>query len=237
VPSNSALTKQATRSALLSTQIKNEWYRQEVRARGIRVPAARTLAEHRGNIFLALMQSELQGKRFRATPTEVRQYYITHRPEFDRSAQRLVSFIEARTRARAVLAARALRQGVSFPAARNRYGQGVPNVTGDRLGLLPLTQGNKQVPPALEKAVFRSAPTKIVGPVRAESIWYVFYITKVTRAKAATLDDARSTIEQALTRQKQNTYFDKFLNDLAAKYRPRTVCYEVRVPECAKRGS
>jgi type IV pilus biogenesis protein CpaD/CtpE len=229
-----SLTLTVSRRFVLRQMIANEWQRQAAIALKVTLPPGRLSAvERRTYLYEGLNHAALAGKRFPVTTREIREYYIVHRSELGNPGQRLVQVIEARTRARASQAARALRTGEPATGVRARYGGGVPSPTEDRGGLMIVVPDQGQVPKALERAIFRSPKGVVSGPVKAGSIWYVLRVQGITPAASPSLRSSRARIKAELQTEKRSAYFERFVAGLRTQYRPRTTCSrELLVPEC-----
>jgi hypothetical protein len=223
-----------SRRAVLSRLIVNEWHRQEAIARGVRLPEGGLTDDRRRTlIFEGLSRAALAGQHFPVTENELRAYYLAHRSELARPANRVAQFIETRTKARAAAAIHAFKAGKSWPSIRARYGDGVPAVTGDRTGFTSISQGTGQLPELLDEAVFRAPRKTVVGPVKANGIWHIFYVHDVTKANPPTLRQSRQRIATEIRAEKSSAYLERFITHLAVKYKPRTTCSKsLVVPQC-----
>jgi parvulin-like peptidyl-prolyl isomerase len=228
------LSSTFSRANVLRYLIVNEWQTQEAIARGVKIPQGLDPDQRRAMVFEGLIQSLSATKHFPVTNREIRSYYIAHRTDFDKPAQRFAQVIEAKTQAQALRALHALRKGpLSAQSIRSRYGQGVPNVTDDRSGLIIINQGTNEFPTALEQAIFRAPKGPINGPIQADGVWYIYQIRTTTKPQPATLRQNKPAIKQLIQQHKFDQYIARAMKHLHTKYKPRTQCDDnLIVPEC-----
>jgi foldase protein PrsA len=90
--------------------------------------------------------------------------------------------------------------------------------------LLAVAKGQQEK--ALDDAVFKAAKGELTGPVKTQFGYYVFEVTKVTKASQQTLEQSKTTIKQLLASQKQQKALDKFVKDFRDKWKDRTECQD-----------
>jgi foldase protein PrsA len=92
-------------------------------------------------------------------------------------------------------------------------------------GKLPaVAEGQQEA--AFDEAIFSAEKGETVGPVKTQFGWYVFQVTKITKATQQSEEEASATIKQLLTSQKQQESLDTFVKDFTEEWRAKTVCAE-----------
>jgi parvulin-like peptidyl-prolyl cis-trans isomerase-like protein len=134
--------------------------------------------------------------------------------------QRRVRLLVARTRSQAKAAEQALRRGLTWARAGERY---------TRNGGPGLLTYEATPTDRLEKAIFRAPEHRVTRYGR-----YVFTITRITPAGPLPLDQQRATAWEVLSSEAQQSAIDAFKAEFRAKWRPRTTCEPAQVthPDC-----
>ncbi len=87
---------------------------------------------------------------------------------------------------------------------------------------------------AFDDAIFKAKKGQLVGPVKTQFGYYVFEVTKVTKASQQTQAEAKETIKQLLVSEKQSKALDKFVKDFRDKWKDKTDCREGYVTQDCK---
>jgi foldase protein PrsA len=133
---------------------------------------------------------------------QIQAYYSSHLAQFQTAESRNIRIVLTKTRATALAAKSALRKGSSWSAVAKRYS--TDPTTKSKGGLLVgVTQGQQDQ--ALNSAAFSAPANKLLGPVHGQFGFYVFEVTKITKATTRTLALASATIKQTLTTQLQSS--------------------------------
>ena len=90
-------------------------------------------------------------------------------------------------------------------------------------GKLPAVAKGQQEK-ALDTAIFKAKKGKLTGPVKTQFGYYVFEVTKVTKASQQTLAQAKATIKQTLASQNQQKALDKFVKSFRKRWKAKTDC-------------
>ena len=88
--------------------------------------------------------------------------------------------------------------------------------------LLGVTKGQQD--PKLDAAVFAAVEKKVAGPIKTDAGYYVFRVTKITKATKQSLEQSTQGIRQLLVSQKQQKELDQFSKDFRNDWRARTDC-------------
>ena len=136
----------------------------------------------------------------KVTPATIQAYYNSHKSQFGKPETRDIRIVLTKTQAQAVAAKNALSKGQSWSAVAKKYS--TDPTTKSRGGLLTgVTQGQQDK--ALDSASFAAPVNKVLGPVKGQFGYYVFEVTKVTKATQQSLAQATPLIQQTLTGQQQ----------------------------------
>ncbi len=88
--------------------------------------------------------------------------------------------------------------------------------------LLGVTKGQQD--PKLDAAVFAAVEKKVAGPIKTDAGYYVFRVSKITKATKQSLEQSTQGIRQLLVSQKQQKELDQFSKDFRNDWRARTDC-------------
>jgi foldase protein PrsA len=137
------------------------------------------------------------------TPATIQAYYNSHKSQFGKPETRDIRIVLTKTPAQAAAAKAALSHGQSWKVVAKKYSTDPSKNNG---GLLPgVTKGQEDK--ALDTAAFAAATktNKVYGPIKGQFGYYVFEVTKVTKASQQSLAQATALIQQTLTGQQQTT--------------------------------
>jgi parvulin-like peptidyl-prolyl isomerase len=218
-------------SQVLDFLIKGYWYQAEAAKLGIKVTDAQvqkafnaakaqqfqTAAQFQQ--FLAQTGQTMQDILFRfrinqlfmkliarhqvkVTPATIKQYYEAHLSQFGTPQSRNIRVVLTKTLAQANAAKKALESGQSWDAVAKKYS--TDPTSKNHGGLLPnVTKGQED--PALDQAAFSASVNKLGGPVKGQFGYYVYEVTKITKATQQSLAQATPLITQTLNGQGQTT--------------------------------
>jgi foldase protein PrsA len=86
----------------------------------------------------------------------------------------------------------------------------------------------------LKEAIFGSATSELVGPVKFETNWILTEVVKLNPAKVKSLAEVKAQIEETLKQEKQQEFFSEFVSDYQTTWQSRTQCADGYVIErCA----
>ena len=98
--------------------------------------------------------------------------------------------------------------------------------------LLAVAKGQQEK--ALDTAIFAADKGKLVGPVKTQFGYYVFEVTKITKATQQTLDQAKATIKQTLASQNQQKALDSFVKSFRKRWKAKTDCRDAYATQDCK---
>jgi foldase protein PrsA len=155
------------------------------------------------------------------TDAQVKAYYDKNKARFAQPERRDLLIVLTKTKAKAGAALRALKGGQSFKAVAKKYSidQASKNQGGK---LLAVAKGQQEK--SLDDAVFTAKTNKLYGPVKTQFGYYVFKVTKVTKASQQTVTQATPTIKQLLQSQNQQKALDSFVKDFQKRWKDKTNC-------------
>jgi foldase protein PrsA len=137
------------------------------------------------------------------TPATIQAYYNSHTSQFGKPETRDIRIVLTKTAGQAAAAKAALSHGSSWKVVAKKYSTDPSKNNG---GLLPgVTKGQEDK--ALDTAAFAAATktSKVYGPIKGQFGYYVFEVTKVTKATQQSLAQATPLIQQTLTGQQQTS--------------------------------
>jgi foldase protein PrsA len=134
------------------------------------------------------------------TAAAIQAYYSSHLTQFGTQQTRNIRIVLAKTQGRANAAKAALSSGQSWKAVAKKYS--IDPTSKNNGGLLvKVSKGQQDA--ALDSAAFSAPLNKLLGPVKGQFGYYVFEVTKITKATQQTLAQATPLIRQTLTGQQQ----------------------------------
>jgi foldase protein PrsA len=140
----------------------------------------------------------------KVTPAAISAYYNSHLIQFGTPEQRNLRIVLTKTKGQAQAAKAALSHGSSWKVVAKKYSI---DPTSKNNGGVLVNVRKGQEDQALDTAAFSTATVtnKVYGPVKGQFGYYVFQVTKVTKATQQTLAQATPVIKQTLTTQNQST--------------------------------
>jgi PPIC-type PPIASE domain len=162
---------------------------------------------------------------------DIEQYYDQNEQQFSQPERRDLQKIQTKDKAKAEEALRRLNSGESFKkVAKDLSTDPTTKQQGGRL--LGLAKGQQE--PELDKAIFSAEQDKLVGPIKTQSGFHVFKVSKVTPASKQSLEQSKESIRQLLISQNQQQSLDEFTTGFQQKWRERTDCRKGYViPDCS----
>ena len=162
--------------------------------------------------------------------SEINDYYNENEQQFSQPERRDIEIVLAKKQADANEAKQRVENGEKWstvakdlsddPASKEQGGK-----------LLGVTKGQQD--PKLDAAVFAAVEKKVAGPIKTDAGYYVFRVTKVTKASKQTLEQSKQGIQQLLVSQKQQKELDQFSTNFRNDWRARTDCAtDYVIPDC-----
>jgi foldase protein PrsA len=144
----------------------------------------------------------------------IQSYYTQHLSQFGTPETRDIRIVLTKTLAQANAAMKALQSRQSWNKVAKKYS--VDPTSRNTGGLLVgVTKGQQDA--ALDTAAFSAPLNKLLGPVKGQFGYYVFEVTRVTKATQQTLAQATPLIHQTLIGQQQ-TNAQTAINNVARKH-------------------
>jgi foldase protein PrsA len=162
--------------------------------------------------------------------SEINDYYNENEQQFSQPERRDIEIVLAKKQADANEAKQRVENGEKWstvakdlsddPASKEQGGK-----------LLGVTKGQQD--PKLDAAVFAAVEKKVAGPIKTDAGYYVFRVSKVTKASKQTLEQSKQGIQQLLVSQKQQKELDQFSTNFRNDWRARTDCAtDYVIPDC-----
>jgi foldase protein PrsA len=159
----------------------------------------------------------------KVSEAQIRSYYDKNKQQFATPETRDLRIVLTKTKARAEQAQSALEDGDSFRTVARRFS--IDDASKGEGGRLPGVQKGQQEK-ALDEAIFAAERGELTGPIKTQFGWYVFQVSKVTKADQQTLQEARPTIRQVVASENQNKALESWVKDFQERWRDRTDCRE-----------
>jgi foldase protein PrsA len=164
---------------------------------------------------------------------QIQKFYDDNKDRFTQPETRDLRIVLTKTEAKANEAKAALDGGRSWKDVVKEFS--IDETSKAAGGKLP-AQAKGTLEKALDQDVFAAAKGKISGPVKTQFGWYVFEVTKISKAKTQSLADAKTTIKQTLVNQNQQKALDSFVEGFRKRWREKTECREGYTTSDCKNG-
>ncbi len=172
----------------------------------------------------ALFQKLAAKHTTKITPDTVKAYYFSHLSQFGKPETRDIRIVLTKTEAQAKAAKAALASGQSWTVVAKKYS--TDPTTKNKAGQLKgVTKGQEDK--ALDTASFAAKTNKVLGPVKGQFGYYVFEVTKITKATQQSLAQATPLIQQTLTGQQQTNAQKAVDNVAKSQWLAKTKCNKV----------
>lgn len=136
----------------------------------------------------------------KVTDTQIAAYYKSHPTQFGTPEKRDIRIVRTTKKPQADAALKALKGGQSWTTVAKKYS--VDNATKNNGGQLKgVTKGQEEQ--ALDTAAFSAPVNKVQGVIHGQFGYYVFEVTKVSKATQQSLAQATPLIKQILSGQSQ----------------------------------
>jgi foldase protein PrsA len=165
------------------------------------------------------------------TDAQIAKYYNENKSRFAQPERRDLLVVLTKNKAKADQAKQAIEGGQKFAAVAKEYSiDQASKSQGGKLAAVAKGQQEK----ALDDAVFSAKKGELTGPVKTQFGYYVFQVTKVTKASQQSLDQAKTTIKQLLASQQQQKALDSFVKDFQKRWKEKTDCRDgYRTQDCS----
>jgi foldase protein PrsA len=192
-----------------------------------------TMQDVRATVEAQLLTTQLVQKRTQtSTPSEreLRAFLRENPGLFGTAASATVDVVVSDTRDNSIQAKSALQGGED---AVNVI-PGLGTQRGVRQGRVTVSQGDGQLPPEVEKAVFSARRGDVAGPVEVSSLWYAVSVRSKTAAKAPSFAKIRPQVLAQYMNQRSADAQTALQKTLVKTWRPKTMCAEgYAISSCA----
>src|SRR5688500_15309339 len=162
--------------------------------------------------------------------SEIEEYYNENEQQFSQPERRDLEIVLAKKQADAAEAKQRVEGGERWAAvAKDLSDDPASKEQGGKL--LGVTKGQQD--PKLDAAVFAAVEKKVAGPIKTDAGYYVFRVSKVTKASKQSIEQSKQGIQQLLVSQKQQKELDSFSKNFRNDWRARTDCQDdFTIPDC-----
>jgi foldase protein PrsA len=166
----------------------------------------------------------------KVSDAQIAAYYNKNKQRFAQPERRDLRIVLTKDKAKAQQAKDAIKGGQSFKAVAKKYS--IDQASKAQGGKLPAVAKGQQEK-ALDTAIFSAKKGELTGPVKTQFGYYVFEVTKITKASQQSLDQAKTTIKQTLASQNQQKALDKFVKGFRKRWKAKTDCAKAyRTQDC-----
>ena len=166
----------------------------------------------------------------KVSDAEITDYYNKNKQRFAQPERRDLRIVLTKGEAKANQAKRAIESGQAFGTVAKKFS--IDQASKAQGGKLPAVAKGQQEK-ALDTAIFKAKTGKLTGPVKTQFGYYVFEVTKITKASQQTLAQSKATIKQTLASQNQQKALDKFVKSFRKRWKEKTDCREgYRTQDC-----
>ncbi|MFJ7978222.1 peptidylprolyl isomerase [Peribacillus sp. JNUCC 23] len=148
--------------------------------------------------------------RIKITDDEMKEYFEANKDQYAQAEQVEASHILVKDEATAKEVATKLADGGDFTKLAKEYSTDAANASnGGKLGYF----GKDEMAPEFEKAAFSMKINEISDPVKTEFGYHIIQVTGKKEAKAASFEDSKKDIKEALKTQKLSSEFPTWLTE------------------------
>jgi foldase protein PrsA len=149
--------------------------------------------------------------------------------------RRDLRIVLTRTRAAGLAARRELLAGAKWSAVTRRYS--IDEASMQDGGRLP-GQAKGTLERRLDRAVFRARTRRVVGPVRTQFGYYVFWVSRIHPAREHSRGWSRRYVRPVVLGQAQERALDRWVAEFQDRWRSRTICAPryAKYEQCAPTG-
>src|SRR5215208_3426467 len=166
----------------------------------------------------------------KVSDAEITAYYNKNKERFAQPERRDLRIVLTKGEAKAKQAKQAIEGGQAFAKVAKKFS--IDQASKAQGGKLPAVAKGQQEK-ALDAAIFKAKKGQLTGPVKTQFGYYVFEVTKITKASQQTLAQAKETIRQTLASQNQQKALDKFVKSFRKRWKAKTDCREgYRTQDC-----
>src|SRR5215210_3111263 len=168
------------------------------------------------------IEGEAKAQNIKVSDKEIQKTFDKQKKErFAQPERRDLRIVLTKGEAKAKQAKKALDGGQSFKAVAKKFS--IDQASKAQGGKLPAVAKGQQEK-ALDTAIFKAGKGELTGPVKTQFGYYVFEVTKITKASQQSLEQAKPTIKQTLASQNQQKALDKFVKSFRKRWKAKTEC-------------
>ena len=167
----------------------------------------------------------------KVSDAQIAAYYNKNKARFAQPERRDLRIVLTKDKAKAEKAKKAIESGTPFAKVAKKYS--IDQASKAQGGKLPAVAKGQQEK-ALDTAIFAADKGKLVGPVKTQFGYYVFDVSKITKATQQTLDQAKTTIKQTLASQNQQKALDSFVKSFRKRWKAKTDCRDAYATQDCK---
>jgi foldase protein PrsA len=166
----------------------------------------------------------------KVTDAEIAAYYNKNKQRFAQPERRDLRIVLTKGQAKAQQAKKAIQGGQAFKSVAKKFS--IDQASKAQGGKLPAVAKGQQEK-ALDTAIFAAKKGQLTGPVKTQFGYYVFEVTKITKASQQSLAQAKTTIKQTLASQNQQKALDTFVKSFRKRWKAKTDCAKAyRTQDC-----
>jgi foldase protein PrsA len=184
-----------------------------------------------------LLASKIRDKvvkgKDKVSDAQIEKFYNENKARFAQPERRDLLVVLTKGKAKADAARKSLQGGQSWKSVAKKFS--IDEASKAQGGKLP-AQAKGTLEKQLDAAVFKAKKGRLSGPVKTQFGYYVFEVTKVTKASQQTLEQAKETIRQTLQAQNQQKALESFSKEYSERWKEKTDCREGYVIQQCKQG-
>jgi foldase protein PrsA len=207
-------------------ELKKQQFPKEAEFQKFLTNTGQTVSDLLLRVKLNLLSQKIQQKiakngAKKPSEAEIQKYYNENKQRFGQPERRDLAIILTKTQAQAEAAKKEIQSGKSFASVAKS--KSIDPASKAQGGSLPgVVKGQEQK--ALDTAVFAAKTGTLSGPVKTPFGYYVFEVKTIHAPSQQALAQVKTSIQQQLTAQKQQTSLSKFVNEFKKKWTGRTDC-------------
>jgi foldase protein PrsA len=216
-------------------QVRSQQFPKEADFQKFLQTSGQTVSDLLLRVKLNLLATKIQQKVTKEagkkpSEKEIATYYNQHKSQFGQPERRNILLILTKTQAQAEKAKQEVSSGTPFATVAKK--SSIDPVSKAAGGSLPgVVKGQEEK--SLDEAIFKAKLNVLSGPIKTPFGYYVFEVKKTLPASQQPLSQVKSTIQQQMTAQKQQTALSTFVKNFRKKWTGRTECRsEYSVQDC-----
>jgi foldase protein PrsA len=173
------------------------------------------------DVLTQQVRSKIVAGKDKVSDAAIAAYYNKNKQRFAQPERRDLLVVLTKTKAKADQAKAAIQRGTAWTAVAKKYS--IDQASKAQGGKLPgVAKGQQEK--SFDTAIFSAKKSALVGPIKTQFGYYVFKVTKVTKASQQSLSQAHDTIANLLRSQQQQNAINNFVKGYQKKYKGETDC-------------